>query len=113
MIGNLSRVDPHPPTLADQKILALLYADNTVWLSRTPVGLRRALKEFGHYHDMNELVISYQKTKVMSIGVRPKVRMWSINGHRLEQVLIFKYLAVVIQSLGARKAHHEYATHKG
>lgn len=72
--------------LADQKNSALLYADDTVLLCSIPVGLRRALGEFSCSFDLNQLVVNYPKTKVMSFGVRPKIRLWSINNHNLEQI---------------------------
>uniref|UniRef100_A0A8D2LAP6 Uncharacterized protein n=1 Tax=Varanus komodoensis TaxID=61221 RepID=A0A8D2LAP6_VARKO len=39
---------------------------------------------------------------------RPKIRVWSINGHMVEQVTCFKYLGMLLQSLGERSAYHEY-----
>lgn len=50
------------------------------------MGLRRTLGEFSCSFDLNQLVVNYPKTKVMPFGVRPKIRLWSINNHNLEQI---------------------------
>ena len=105
IISKLSSSDFHPPKLADRPISILLYADDALILSRTPVGVRRALRSLAQYCKEACLTINYQKTKVMTFAKRPKTRPWSINGRKIEQVHCFKYLGIVFHDRGSRKAH--------
>lgn len=105
MTTQLSDINSHPPKIAGKHINALLYADNAVILSRTPVGLGRALKRLSAYCKVEGLTINYQKTKIMTFARRSKLRVWKIDGHKIKQVSCFKYLGVVFHSSGSRRAH--------
>lgn len=108
LVDHLSSTDVHPPRIAGRHVSILLYADDAAILSRTPIGLRRALWKLTTYCEENQLTINYKKTKVMAFARRPKLRTWMINQHRIEQVSYFKYLGVVVHSNGSRRAHGEY-----
>ena len=101
----LSNLDFHPPKLAGKHVSVLLYADDAAIISRTPIGLRRALKTLAAYCRDNLLELNLQKTKVMAFAKRPKPHTWYIEGHKIEQVNSFKYLGVVFTPSGNRKAH--------
>lgn len=59
---------PHTHTLANRKIPALIYANDTVILSKSPVSLRRALQEFSLYCNEKQLELNYQKLKIILLG---------------------------------------------
>lgn len=105
MTTQLSDINSHPPKIARKHINALLYADNAVILSRTPVGLGRALKRLSAYCKVEGLTINYQKTKIMTFARRSKLQVWKIDGRKIKQVSCFKYLGVVFHSSGSRRAH--------
>lgn len=50
-------------------------------------------------------IINYQKTKIMAFVERPKTSVWSINGHKTEQVTSFKYL---LHDSGLKKSYCDY-----
>ncbi|XP_053119402.1 uncharacterized protein LOC128330468 [Hemicordylus capensis] len=74
-------------------------------MSQTPIGLRRALGLLSKFCSQESIEINYGKTKVLVFAKRPRQYCWSINGHRIAQVNLFKYLGVVFQSSGSRNAH--------
>ena len=113
MIQVFQDPDLHPPTLACRPIPILLYADDVVLLSRTPIGIRRILKKLALYCEKEHLEINYQKTKVMAFGKQPRSRIWKLNGHKIEQVTKFKYLGVYIQASGAKSIHYSYTSDLG
>ena len=103
----------HPPKLANRHIHVLLYADDAVLLSRTPIGLKRALKKFSQFSDTEHLLTNYQKTKILAFGKNPKIRRWELQGHQLEQLTSFKYLGVVLQASGTKTTHSSFIADVG
>lgn len=59
LISHLQLIDTHARSSADWHLVALLFADDTILLSRTPIGLRRELEQFGLYCDLSSLEIKY------------------------------------------------------
>ena len=108
MIPHLSDINFHPPKLAGNQVSVLLYADDAAILSRTPIGLKRAMKTLAAYCTESKLELNYQKTKIMVFAKRPKTYVWSIDGHKIEQVTCFKYLGIALHSSGSRKTHGMY-----
>lgn len=95
----------HPPKLTNRHISDLLYVYDAVILSRTPIGLKRALRKLAAYCESECLKINYQKTKILAFGKKPKLRSWELQGHKLEQVTNYKYLGMVVQASGTNKLH--------
>nr|XP_016853653.1 PREDICTED: uncharacterized protein LOC107983669 [Anolis carolinensis] len=108
MVEQLHNMDFHPPKLAGRHISILLYADDAALISRTPIGLKRALKSLAQYCREDQLQLNYHKTKIMVFAKRPKLHHWNIDDKKIEQVPCFKYLGVVFHSSGSRKAHGGY-----
>lgn len=93
--------------LPDQPIdISIHYCDDTVILSLTSIGLKRALRSLMDYCTEEELITNYSKTKILTFSKCPKQKSW-----KLEWVKIFKYLGVVFQAPGSRNAHLEYVSH--
>lgn len=53
LVNSLSNPNFHLPKLDNHKISLLMYVDDIAILPRTPVVLRRALKTFAHYCEVN------------------------------------------------------------
>ena len=104
LVKNLSGTNFHPPNLADRPPSTLLYADDVVLLSLTCVGLQRLLRALGNYCKTEELVINYDKSKVLVFTRKQITHKWQINDHPIEQVKSYKYLGVIFQSSGSWKA---------
>uniref|UniRef100_A0A803T0U9 ribonuclease H n=1 Tax=Anolis carolinensis TaxID=28377 RepID=A0A803T0U9_ANOCA len=108
MVEHLYNLDYHPPKLAERHLSILLYADDAVLLSRTQVGLKRALRALAKYCSVEQLHLNFQKTKIMEFAKRPKNHTWRLDGHNIEQVSRFKYLGVFFHCTGNRKVHADY-----
>lgn len=108
LVEHLTKPEFHPPKIAHRHLSLLLYADDAALISRTPVGLRRALQALATCCQENRLEINYDKTKVMAFGERSVTRVWRIYEHRIEQVAQFKYLGVIFQNNNSKSAHGAY-----
>lgn len=93
----LVKKDLDSPRLANHKIPALMFADDTLLLSKSPMGLQRTLKEFCNFCKNRKLEINLSKTKYMVFHAktvnRPHPRM---NGVVLERTSTFDYLGVTL-----------------
>lgn len=74
----------HPPKVGGCSIALLLYADAAAVLSRTPTGLKGALRTLVQYCNKDNLDIHYQKNKIMAFAKKPKLHLWSINDNKTE-----------------------------
>lgn len=96
VVSYFNVTDYHTPKLAYHHISVLRYVDDAVILSRSPAELTRVLHSFTLYCDNQLLVINHHKAKVMFFGKYLKLRTWSINNQRSEQVNTFRYLCMVV-----------------
>lgn len=55
----------HPPKFANRHVPVLAYSDDVLILSRTHVGMRRALRHLAQISSQEELTINSEKTKVL------------------------------------------------
>lgn len=91
------REDPaNAPTLAGEKIPTLLFADDTLLMSKTPSGLQKLLDRFSLFCEERGLIINTTKTKLMVLSQTKKSRKINValNGSMLEEVDAFDYLGV-------------------
>lgn len=94
---NESNVDA--PILAGIKIPALLFADDTLILSKTPSGLQKALGRFEAFCNKRGLEINTAKTKLMVFDRSKKFKgKILVQKEPLEQVSAFTYLGINIQN---------------
>lgn len=74
-----------------------MFADDTLLLSKTPMGMQRALDAFCLFCENRKLEININKTKYMVLHAgyttRPPLQM---NGKPLERVTSFEYLGVTL-----------------
>ncbi len=92
----------NPVSLGTLKLNALMYADDTLILSKSKTGLDKALRIMEVYCRKWQLKINTDKTKIM-IFIKRKIKNCSfvLNGHLLENVNTYNYLGLKISSSGS------------
>ena len=82
------------------KLLVLLYADDTLVLSNSANGLKKALDDLCRYCAEWKLKVNSTKTKVIVFSKRKprNIPQFVYNNEILERVDEFKYLAVIFKS---------------
>ena len=84
------------------KLFLFLYADDTVLLEETPLGLQRSLDALGAYCCKWHLKVNTTKTKIV-IFSRGKVRIhpdFCLSNEKIEVVSDYKYLGVIFNYNG-------------
>ena len=85
-------------------LLTLFYADDTILMSETALGLQQALDELLNYCKEWKLTVNQDKTKIISILNEKKSKMASpkffYDGKELEIVNEFNYLGVLLTQKG-------------
>ncbi len=100
----LAKGECDPVYLNSQKINALMYADDTLLLSKSVKGLDKAIRLLEIYCNKWQLKINTDKTKIMIFN---KAKMLDIpfhfNGKPLERVRSYNYLGLKVNSSGSFK----------
>ena len=92
-----------------QKILILLYADDTVILADDPKKLQLCLNSFSEYCKTWKLQVNTNKTKIMIFGSRKKNKYSCKLGNKnLEKVSVYKYLSIYFSSTGSFLTNRKY-----
>ncbi|XP_078509623.1 uncharacterized protein LOC144769407 [Lissotriton helveticus] len=87
------------PYLGGIKILLLMFADDTLILSKTQKGLQAALNKFEEFCHDNDLQVNVAKTKVMILSkTRPVFGHVTMNNIQLEQTNVMTYLGFVLEN---------------
>lgn len=89
----------HPPSLANEEIRCLQYADDLVILSQTPIGLQRGMNALAKYLSAQGLELNLLKTKVVRLvdaKNKNKKFKWHIEG-RNKVVASYKYLGFQVE----------------
>lgn len=63
LVDQLTNPDNHLPKIAERRLAVLLYGDDAAILSRTPIGLMRALQRMEACCEENHLTNNFEKTK--------------------------------------------------
>jgi len=84
------------------KLFALLYADDTIWISESASELLNALNVYADYCKKWEPTVNISKTKIIvfSRGRCPNYR-FTYSDELLEIVSEFKYLGVLFSRCGS------------
>ena len=110
LVEFMEGVEIHAPCIGNVEIRVLLYADDVVILSRSRIGLQRALDRLLEYSRLWLLDVQVKKTKVLvcSQGAKASSKdMWFYNKERLEVVRVFNYLGVLFARNGGWQRHTE------
>ena len=104
----LDEVSSHAPSLRNQTVSNLLYADDLLLLAQTPIGLQRMLTRLASYTAENRLEINLKKTKVIPFQKRlSSTCRWWLDGKRVDEVSSYRYLGVILDSRASFKLHKE------
>lgn len=98
IVPELQGPDFFPPTIGVTKLSILLYADDIVLFSITPVGLCRLLAKLSSFCDCEKLILNHNKTKVISFGNCCKKHTWRLKDFPIEQISAFRYLGIFFSS---------------
>ena len=85
------------------KLFYLLYADDLVLFSSTPIGLQRLLNRLSDYCKKWRMNVNLTKTKIIvfrKAGGLKKSEKWFWNGQKIEIVSKYNYLGVMFSSSG-------------
>ena len=108
LVPTLSSIYGHCPKLGQLHLPALLYADDSVLLSCSSIGLKRLLYGCLEYCKVNKLLLNYEKSKILVFSKAWKPQIWNIGGNMLEQVKHFKYLGLHFQYNSSWVTHRKY-----
>ena len=94
----------HPVTIGNTKINCLLYADDLILLSESPIGLQNQLNVVHNYCQDWKLEVNYNKSKVIIFENRKDTSSnnytYHIDSHEIERVYSYKYLGIIINYKG-------------
>ena len=102
----------HAPEILGTSIHSLLYADDIVLLSCSPVGLQRMLNKLSAYCKLWELEVSLEKTKVVVFKKGRKLNRaekWTYRNQKIEVLPEYKYLGVIFSGSGSWSKHIDQA----
>lgn len=98
----------NPVRLHNHTFNHLLYADDLVIISESPLGLQNCINSLGKYCEKWDLKINTKKTKVMTLGKKIRNNSKSqlsitFNNKTLESVDQYKYLGITFTNNGKLK----------
>ena len=85
--------------LDNEKICALLYADDVVFLCENESELQKCLDVLSTWCNTNDLVVNLDKSKLVHFRTQSRIRtdfQFSLNGHSLEAVSQYKYYGLLL-----------------
>ena len=115
IVETLDGDENHAPKIEGTRIHCLLYADDIVLLSCSPVGLQRMLNKLARYCQQWQLEVSLEKTKVVVFKKGRKLNRfekWYYMNQRVEVVPEYTYLGVTFSGSGSWANHISQARSK-
>ena len=112
LVERLGGDDVHAPEIDGVSVHTLLYADDLVLISHSPIGLQRMLDKLGVYCNQWKVQLSLEKTKIVVFKKGRKLsraEKWFYLGNRVEVVPEYKYLGVIFKYNGDWTHHIENA----
>ncbi len=106
LIPILHEEDCAPPKLINSNVGCLLYADDLVILSTSPIGLQNSIDKLSTYCSKWKLEINLSKSKVMNMNRTGKKKCYnfSFKNRTMESVTSYTYLGIVLTNNGSFKA---------
>ncbi len=108
IIDQLGTVNHHAPSLGEQEVHSLLFADDLVLISRTKIGLQRQLDKLQDYCRTWGLEVNEAKSMALvfrQTGKKHKIDKWYYAGKELKTVSDFRYLGMVFTANGTFITH--------
>ena len=104
LVGKLG-IDSNTPTLNKLPLNCLLYADDLVILSTSPLGLQKALDKLTEYCNTWHLQINAKKTKIMKFSAKYQNidNQFYIDDLPIDITHKYKYLGIELSSTGSMK----------
>ena len=105
IIQEFDRPENHPPSLIEQNVGCLLYADDLVIMSTSAEGLQNSINNLAKYCTKWKLEINMSKTKTICFKKSNKKENvnFQCNGCNIENVDSYSYLGIEISSNGSFK----------
>jgi hypothetical protein len=102
--------DSTPARYGNVKLGCLIYADDLVILSESPLGIQNSLNKLAMYCKRWKLEINISKSKIMIASSRTTKTdyIFTINGNELEKVKRYKYLGMYLSCNGSMQYAQEY-----
>ena len=91
-------------SLGDQKVNALLWADDLLILSKTSSGLQKAIYRTNSFYSELGLDMNKKKTKVMIFnlrGIKITDQIYTVGGFPIEIVDTYQYLGIKLRPSGS------------
>lgn len=85
----LLKLDVHSPRIGTHTVLILLHADDMVLILRRQLGLKCLVLSCSQYLTENNLLLNYEKSKIMVYEKTWKSHQWLFNGNHMQQVKTF------------------------
>ena len=90
-----------PVYLHDMKINVLMYADDVILISDSPIGLQNSLNDLLQYCDEWKLEVNLKKTKIIAFHHRKNLKSnFYLGNDVIEQVDQYEYLGVIFHKNG-------------
>ena len=93
-----------PVSMGDESLSCLLWADDLVLLSSTPVGLQNAISKTHMFYSELGLEMNTKKTKVLvfnSRGLKITKHNFFVDGRPLDIVDKYQYLGIILKASGS------------
>jgi hypothetical protein len=103
-MGNVSKANPHAPTVGDVTIPGLLYADDLAIGAFTVNGLQKAIDQIVKYYEAWGVKCNLNKTKIIVLkkgGRLKKNERWTMHGNNIEVVDEITYLGITLENTGS------------
>ena len=106
IVDEFNQSDCAPPTLVEETVGCLLYADDLVIISTSAPGLQKSLGNLNKYCSKWKLSINEKKSKTMCMSKsgRNDKEEFQIGDTNLESVKSYSYLGIEIASSGSFRA---------
>jgi hypothetical protein len=106
IVDDLKQCDADPVKVQTLDLGCLLYADDMLLMSKSALGLQKAINCLGHFGDKWGMTVNCKKTKVLIFqkrGVTPKKLNFMLQNRKIEIVQEYTYLGILFTKSGSLK----------
>ena len=97
--------------ISNEIIAHILWADDLILFSDSPVGLQKQLDGLLKFCSKNKIIVNETKTKVMCFGTTENFQVF-FNKKLIEQVDQYKYLGVIVRSINKTNQDLFYSNYR-